>query len=234
MKTNILVQYDGGGYDGCIWEWNFFYIDKEEGFHDIFSSGTGGIKTKDRALDLLENEGNSFSSQVFVYCLDNEKDLLEFAKETNVVLVKGVVKWFNDYNDPDAEPFALCGDCGEKIFDVDDLQLVDWHGCGGTMSTADKLLCYECYGLGICGCCNEYVGKDDVIYLGGEYGFDDDYMNKAAKTMLDDGYSDVCEGCIGEMARQLEEEEHGDLLRSSMATGKPDLFSDDMRWFWRV
>lgn len=29
MKTNILVQYQGGGYDGCIWEWNYFYIDKQ-------------------------------------------------------------------------------------------------------------------------------------------------------------------------------------------------------------
>ncbi len=111
MKTNILVQYDGGGYDGCIWEWNFFYIDKTGGFHDIYSSGSGGIGSSFAAALLVENDGNNFSSRVFVYYLDNETELRDFAVETNCHLVKSVVKWFNDYNVPDVEPACDRSDC---------------------------------------------------------------------------------------------------------------------------
>ena len=39
---NTLVQYKGGGYDGCFWEWNFCYFDKDGVWHDIFSSGRRG------------------------------------------------------------------------------------------------------------------------------------------------------------------------------------------------
>lgn len=42
MRTNILCQYQGGGYDGCFWEWNYFYIDKQGGFHNIAASGRAG------------------------------------------------------------------------------------------------------------------------------------------------------------------------------------------------
>lgn len=232
MNTNILVQYDGGGYDGCIWEWNFFYIDTDGVFHDIASSGTGGIDNQEKAIELIENGGNSFSNRVFVYCLDNEEEMRSFATESACPHVLGVIRWFNDYNSPDAEPFAICSECGCKIEDADEIRLIDWHGCGGIMSTADNLLCYECYACGICGCCDEYVGTDDLIYLGGEYSFDDEIMNKAAREMLDDGYSGVCQDCIGEKAGQMEEEDHEDLLWASLVTGQPDLFSDEMRWFW--
>ena len=232
MKNNILVQYDGGGYDGCIWEWNHFSIDTHGEFHDIASSGTGGINNLQDAMDLLKNNGNSFSNRVFVYGLDNEEEMRSFATETACPHVLGVLRWFNDYNDPDVVPFAICSNCGCKIDDADEIQLTDIHGCGGIMSTADNLLCHECYMCGVCGCCDEYVGTDDLIYLGGEYSFDDDNMNKAARAMLDGGYSDVCQDCIGEAARQIEEEEHDDLLWASLATGEPDLFSDEMRWFF--
>lgn len=232
MRKNILVQYDGGGYDGCIWEWNYFYIDKQGTFENISASGTGGITDAKRAAELLENNGNSFSNRVFVYRLDNEKDMKSFAIETACPHVLGVIRWFNNYNSPDAEPFAICSECGRKVVDADEIHLIDIHGCGGIMSTADNLLCYECYGAGVCGCCDEYVGTDDVIYLGGEYSFEDEDMSIAAKALLDDGYCDVCEGCIAEMARQIVEVDHGDLLFVSLCTGKPDMFSEEMRWLW--
>lgn len=232
MRTNILVQYKGGGYDGCIWEWNFFFIDKQGTFHNIAASGTGGIRDLKGAMNLLENNGNSFSTQVFVYCLDNEEDMKSFATESACPHVLGVIRWFNNHNDPDAEPFAICSECGCKIVDANEIQLIDIHGCGGIESTADNLLCSECYTARICDCCGEYVGTDDTTYLGGEYSFDDDDMNKAARVMLDAGYTDVCQYCIAEEARQIEEEDHDDLLWSSLATGEPDLFSDEMRWLW--
>jgi len=209
MKTNILVQYDGGGYDGCIWEWNYFYIDKQGMFYNITASGVGGIKTLQNAIDLLENNGNSFSSKVYVYDLDSEEDMKNFATETACPHVLGVVRWFNKHNDPDAEPFAICSECGCRITDADEINLIDWHGCGGIESAADKLLCYECYGAGICGCCGEY-NKNLQKY-------EDDYL---------------CEYCIADAEEQKETENRRELLWTSLATGQPDLFSDEMRWYW--
>lgn len=232
MKTNILVEYDGGGYDGCIWEWNYFYIDENGVFEDIFSSGSGGITNLENALDLIKNNGNSFSNKIYVYHLDNKEDIKTFAKESACPNVKMVIDWFNAYNSPIAEPFAICSQCQCEITYADEIHLIDIHGCGGIMSTADNLLCYECYYLGVCGWCDEFVGQDDVFYLGGEYAFDDDYKNKAARKMLDDGYTDVCGGCLDYQAGQIEQDEHFDMVWASMTTGTPDMFSDDMRWFW--
>lgn len=209
QKTNILVQYDGGGYDGCIWEYNYFYIDEQGTFENIAASGTGGITNLKDAMDLLENNGNSFSTDVLVYCLDSEEDMKRFAEETACPHVLGVIRWFNNYNMPDAEPFAICLECGCKIVDADEIELIDIHGCGGIMSTADNMLCYECYGARICGCCSEY--SKDLKEYEGEY---------------------LCEYCIEDAEDKKEEEDHADLLFASLSTGKPDMFSDAMRWMW--
>ena len=76
MKTNILVQYSGGGYDGCFWEWNFFYVDKQGMFYDIQSSGSAGIDNKQDAEQLIEQG----KSSTYVYDLNNEQDIKTFSK----------------------------------------------------------------------------------------------------------------------------------------------------------
>ena len=239
MKTNILVEYDGGGYSGCIWEWNYFYIDEDGKFEDIMSSGRGGITTLENAKYLLENNGNDFSDKVFVYHLDDKKDMKTFATESNCCNIEGVINWFNKYNSPIAKPFAICSDCKCEMTNVDDLTLVNWRGCGGIMSTADNLVCDECYSFGYCECCNEYVGSGEIVYLDnegkwnqGSERFENEYKNKAAISMLNDGHSDVCKDCLDYQAGQIERDEQKDLLFQSLATGKPDLFADEMRWFW--
>ncbi len=209
MRTNVLIQYDGGGYDGCIWEWNYFYIDKQGTFENIAASGIGGITDATRAAELLENNGNSFSTDVSVYSLDSEEDMKRFAEETACPNVLGVIRWFNNYNMPDAEPFAICSECGCKMVDADEIHLIDIHGCGGIMSTADNMLCYECYGAGVCGCCGEYY-KDLHEY-------EEDYL---------------CEYCIEDAEQQKVYADQADLLFMSLSTGEPDMFSDAMRWFW--
>lgn len=118
-----------------------------------------------------------------------------------------------------------CSVCDIKIENLDDIYK-DYY------NRKEVILCYECYINGTCGCCDEYVGSNDLTYLGGEYNFDNEYMNMAAEQMLDDGYSDVCEGCLDCQAEQIEQDEHDDLVWQSMTTGKPDMFDDKMRWFW--
>lgn len=238
---NTLVQYQGGGYSGCFWEWNYFFLDKNENFHSIFSSGRDGIKTAEQAKDLFEQAievkpGRWTIAQkcgsFYTYDITNDKAIEEFSRECNVVNIADVLQWFNDNPQDGIEFFVLCLECGERQTDMSELSLEEWHGCGGIQSTADKLLCLECHTNGTCGCCNEYVGVDELTYLGDEYNFDNDYANKAARRMLDDGYSDVCEGCLDYQAEQIERDEHEDLRFASWTIGKPDMFSDVMRWYW--
>ncbi len=56
MQNNILVEYKGGGYSGCIWEWNYFYIDKQGVFHDVFSSGRAGISNKQDGQKYIDKD----------------------------------------------------------------------------------------------------------------------------------------------------------------------------------
>ncbi len=241
MKTNILVEYVGGGYSGCIWEYNYFYIDENSKFHDIMSSGHGGITTQAEANNLLTNGHNDWTDadQVSIYHLDNKDELTVFAKETACPNIQHIILWFNEYNSPIAEPFAICSKCDNELTNADEIQLTDFRGCGGIMTTADTLLCYECYSSGMCGCCNEYVSSDDLVYLDnegkwnkGSDRFEEEYKNKAAISMLEDGLDDVCTECIKSRAGEIERDEHEDMLFQSLATGKPDMFSDEMRWFW--
>ena len=231
MRTNILVEYDGGGYDGCIWEWNYFFIDKAGKFYDIHSSGSGGITTKQAAMLLIDNLGNSFSNKVFIYPLDNEEELKTFATESACPNIRGVVKWFNDHNDPDAEPFAICSECGSKLTDADDIHLIDIHGCGGLASTADNIVCSDCYFIGICDNCQEYSGEENIVNTG-TYAVENEYENKAAEKLSSMDYNYVCKGCIEYQAEQIEQGEKQDLLFLSISTGTPDMFSDEMKWLW--
>ena len=239
---NTLVQYQGGGYAGCFWEWNYFFLDKDGMFLNVFSSGHEGIEITEQAKELFERaievEPGRWTialkcGSFYTYDMTDDKAIEEFSRECNVVNITGVLQWFEDNPQDSIDFFVLCSECGGRQTNWDELSLADWHGCGGIQSTADKLICSECYSMGTCRCCDSYLGNEDLIYLI-EYceHTEQGYMLKAAKQMIDDEYSDVCEGCLIQKAEEIENEEHGDMLHLSLMTGEPDMFSDEMRWFW--
>lgn len=198
MKTNILVQYQGGGYSGCYWEWNYFYIDKQETFHDIQSSGRDGIDNLKDALELIERD----ETHTYIYDLSNEQDIETFSKETHAVHVSGVLRWFDDYNSPDAEFFAVCSECNGHI-DIDDAVV------NGT-----KILCYECFSIGECFCCESYVGEDSIVSVNPNEHHDFEF---------------ICTGCKEYHDEEREAKSLRDLRRRSFCTGTPDMFSGELR-----
>lgn len=202
MKTNILVQYQGGGYDGCFWEWNYFYIDRQGVFHDIFSSGKDGIDNKQDAEQLIEQD----ASEMFVYDLSNEQDIETFSNESHPAHVTGVLRWFEDYNSPDAEFFAVCSECKGHI------------GADDTIVDGDKLLCYECYFIGQCPCCEYYVGDENIV---GRVEPDEHY-----------GHEYLCTDCKEYHDDERKSEQLEDLRWQAFCIGKPDMFSDELRPLW--
>lgn len=152
MPTNLLVFYQGGGYDGCIWEWNYFSFDKDGKFHNLFASGRAGIKTEEEALNL---------SDTHPYDLTNDEDIREFQRENPAPTVIALVKNLNSgkYGEYANKLYFVCDDCDANVYEGG--QAVDWHGCGGIMSTADRMVCDDCYSAHTCSECGEY-DKDTV------------------------------------------------------------------------
>ena len=229
---NVLVQYQGGGYEGCFWEWNYFFLDKEGSFHDIFSSGRGGIETAERAKELLASDDTFYT-----YDMTDDKAIEDFSRECNVVNVTGVLQWFDDNPQDGIEFFVLCSECGERQTDMSELSLEEWHGCGGTQNTADKLLCPECISAGTCDCCNEYIGESEMVALyqvesESDLARRNEFVLPTVRELIDDGFDCVCSYCLDDRIEQREQSGEDDILWESLTTGKPDMFSDDMRWFW--
>jgi hypothetical protein len=150
MKTNILVQYQGGGYDGCYWEWNYFYIDKQGMFHDIWSSGRKAVTSIENAKELFWAD----CSGTYIYDLNNEQDIKTFSKESNAIHVTGVLQWFEDNPDTGVEFFAVCSACNEHTIGMDDI-----------MIEGSEIICNECYYAGECPCCESYVGDTEIVQV---------------------------------------------------------------------
>jgi hypothetical protein len=155
MKNKVMA-YRGGGYGGCFWEWNFCWWDKQSHWHDIYSSGRLGARTEKQALRHKAEDTN-----VYIYDLRYPKHVREFQEKHNPGHVKGVTQKVNRLH-PDKPMFWVCDVCGCEFHDVEDMYLEGWHGCGGIMSQPEQKICYECYSLGLCPSCEEYVGEGEL------------------------------------------------------------------------
>lgn len=192
MKNNTLYQYQGGGYDGCIWEWNFFFIDKDGVFYDIYSSGRNGIADSEAAekawakVDKTEDFG-------YVYRLNNPDELKELAQEIHAALILNLVKWFEE--NQNNEVYAICIDCGDKIFDPDDIRVED-----------TDIQCFDCCSSGSCSECGEYVGIDEICRAVSKIGdlidFSDEVLEKLAEDLAGDVHH--CEYCLEALAQDID------------------------------
>ena len=162
--VNVLCQYKGGGYDGCFWEYNYFTFDNNGDFHDVASSGYAGLPTEEKARVFLGDPENA--DQFSFYDLTEQSEIDNFCASTARPHVLGVLRFFDEnpnkcgnYDFPNGGFYAKCDECGHEISDG---ILESWHGCGGLASTADELLCEDCYSSGTCRDCGEYYGTDSL------------------------------------------------------------------------
>ncbi len=160
---NILIEYQGGGYDGCVWEWNYCLVDKNGKFFNIHSSGYAGIDHKEQLKTRLTNTTDKVGKDFSIYNFSNPADLAEFAKESNVHGVLGCAQWV-DKHDPDISDNLIpltCSCCGEDK-DSDDVEFTpdDYQGDGGIGIQFNSLLCHECNSIHSCGYCGDYYGPE--------------------------------------------------------------------------
>ena len=140
----VLIQYSGGGYDGCIWEWNLGLFDHLGRWHTIYSSGYAGISSTDEALkrfdlsgqvfqdtraplpvDEIEGNGKAHDTAYIVRYFDRES-MKKFYAEMNPGLSLSLARWlenaqaqYQNIDDYDSAPSGIhtdlvCGRCQEE------------------------------------------------------------------------------------------------------------------------
>jgi len=136
VKTGTLYQYRGGGYDGCFWEWNYFFIDAEGRFFNIAASGWKGIRRAEDAESVTDDP------HTHTYDVSNDEEMAAFARESNPVHVVGVARWFlNNQYGYAVKP--LCERCGSEI-DPFHPHFGDYRGEGGIVISPHEIYCENC------------------------------------------------------------------------------------------
>lgn len=157
---NLLVQYKGGGYDGCFWEWNYLLFDAKGKFHDIASSGRNGITQRDAALALMNKKLRWASKDFYTYKLTSRKSLAEFQLEVAATHVAGVVSKVNGIYKK-RRMYWECDECSRKQFN-DDMHHDGYMGNGGIGVQMLGKLCGDCYHIGLCDSCHEYDSGEKI------------------------------------------------------------------------
>lgn len=146
---NTLVQYQGGGYDGCFWEWNYGYFDADGGFTSIYHSGRNGITKKEDMLKLLATP----DEKLYTYNMENTSEIKDFADSSNAGHVIGVAKWISE--NTDFAIMATCSICDEEI-NAATCEPEGYEGAGGIAIQATEIVCESCYSSHTCFYCGEF------------------------------------------------------------------------------
>jgi hypothetical protein len=148
LRPETLVAYHGGGYDGCIYEWNYAFFDEDGQFHDLFSSGCMGCRTEAELRDTLEDEQQRLqqgrSANVDLYHLDVEADRQRLVDHE---AVKGVFRLWDGLRAANLE-YDLrpkCDSCGKR-FPLSCLEPENPYGEGGIEIGYREFKCDDCRG----------------------------------------------------------------------------------------
>lgn len=172
VKSKVVL-YKGGGYDGCIWETNWFMFDAQGGWHNLYHSGYSGIKDdqEHKARELYKEWETEVPSEEYdftydgvmqVIDLDDEKSIRWFSKEYETVVTLAILKTVNDKlveQGEEAQMFFQCDHCEKKIYpqsEVEDSHVEGLSGNGGVGFRGDELYCDECHMSLSCAYCGEF------------------------------------------------------------------------------
>ncbi len=141
---NVLIQYKGGGYDGCFWEWNYAAIINGK-FHDVASTGANGCETREElktAMDYFDSKKHKYAPDYYIYHIP--EDLENFAEVCSAPHVQGVAKYLAGL---DIFFEAECTVCRGKFpaHDFEELLFTNYKSMGGVVVAPTDFICWECY-----------------------------------------------------------------------------------------
>lgn len=144
LWRNTLVQYKGGGYEGCFWEFNYAFFDAKGEFHCVWASGHSGCKTREELEEYLA-ETSSYKSPVYTYDLTNPEETQEFVTATGDMHVLMVSNWLEEHFSA-LVPLASCDDCGLKL-PICHMTHDSYEGDGGVGVRLTGKICEACASL---------------------------------------------------------------------------------------
>ena len=143
---NILVEYKGGGYSGCFWEWNYFLFDNDGDFFNLFSSGYKGIGTKEKAIEMLNQ--NDRKDGITIVDLNDRNEIMEFINAGNAANMVALAKSLFEYTQintlPDYDFVGNCYECDNEL-SVIDMFAGDYSGDGDISYSGKNLYCENCH-----------------------------------------------------------------------------------------
>ena len=170
MKDKLL-QYRGGGYDGCFWEWNACFWDKNGKWFDINASGRSGLKTEEDALNYIELK----ESHTYLIDLTSDLSIKDFVKNSALMFVCEVANTINAHYDQNIIG-VHCNYCKELIYPHKEKDKVDfrwkfdetnYHGDGGIGIVYEGIICAEDLSGHTCSNCGEFVDEIKDLYVNG-------------------------------------------------------------------
>jgi len=211
---NTLLYYQGGGYSGCIWEWNFCFWDTDGEWHDLYSSGCAALDTEEKANAATDSGFELRRLKADVVDLTDAEAFRQFQQDNNAGLVLQIAQELNENYGYNIE--IICSECGCS-FVVDNSEYTE-------VIDDYRIICNECLAAGTCDCCNEYVGDTELVCLDNE----DDVPAELAEA----GYEIVCSGCLEYHKEKSRLQRLEDLRFQAFCTGEPDIFSEELREYW--
>ena len=177
-RANTLVQWRGGGFEGCIWEPNTGFFDAEGKWHPIISTGCDRRDTLEEFLrkadppfpgkDVTdENCGRVQRNNDIVYDI-TEGGLLEFQQNIRDDYFMHTLKALEKAG---YDVFWKCSRCDKVQAGTDTfVEFSGYKGDGGIGIIHQGPVCYECHDKGACTMCNELRDETEIIHLdNGQY-----------------------------------------------------------------
>jgi hypothetical protein len=151
-RADALIAYKGGGYSGCIWEWNYALFDSDGTFYSLRDSGRKGCSSEDELREYIDecNRGVSAES-VYFYDLYDEDSVREFSEHHNAGHVVNLVRELNDTYE-----YKITFECDLCERDIRDGRLAGRTGAGGTRTKMTIKVCDDCYASHECRNCHTF------------------------------------------------------------------------------
>lgn len=170
---NKIVQWRGGGWDGCIWRPETGFFNEAGDWNPVISSGHGKRDTLDEfnAKRLPETRdwqvSRNGSDADLVYPITRE-GMLEFQENIRDDFFMATLKAVEAAGYP---VFWRCTQC-KKVKEGTDLfaDFEGYRGDGGIGIIHEGMVCQDCWDTGTCTECNTFCDEEDLVQLdGGQY-----------------------------------------------------------------
>jgi hypothetical protein len=142
-----LVKYEGGGYDGCLWEANFLLCDDPENPQTMVCIKATGIRGI-RGLTALQKRVAEKPGEWYLGLYDLQADGWNvFRSEVTADQVVTIGGWLTTYEPSIVASLTIqCYECGQEIA-ITEILLEDWRGIGGVASECAQGICQSCKDL---------------------------------------------------------------------------------------